>query len=237
MTREDGRAADELRPIHIEKSFLRNAHGSALVSWGRTRVLCTAMFQAGVPPFMENADRGWLTAEYAMLPASTPQRKTRETKRPDGRSTEIGRLIGRALRCVCNLAAFPGYTVTVDCDVLDADGGTRTAGITGAYVALCECAARMEAEGLLLMPLLKDGVAAVSCGIVDGEPMLDLAYPEDSRADADLNVVLSHSGGLIEVQGTGERRPMEPDEFAALMAYAAAGAQEIEKIQKAALGL
>ncbi len=235
MKREDGRAANALRPIRIEKSFLKNAHGSALVSWGQTRVLCTAMFQAGVPPFLENTSRGWLTAEYAMLPASTPQRKVRESKRPDGRSTEIGRLIGRALRCVCNLEAIPGYTVTVDCDVIDADGGTRTAGITGAYVALRECEARMKAEGLLAKPLLTDGVAAVSCGIVDGKPLLDLKYTEDSRAEADINVVLSHSGGIIEVQGTGEKRPMTPDEFAALMAYAAAGAGEIQKIQEAAL--
>lgn len=235
MKREDGRAANALRPIRIEKSFLKNAHGSALVSWGQTRVLCTAMFQAGVPPFLENTGRGWLTAEYAMLPASTPQRKVRESKRPDGRSTEIGRLIGRALRCVCDLEAIPGYTVTVDCDVMDADGGTRTAGITGAYVALRECEARMKAEGLLVKPLLKDGVAAVSCGIVDGKPLLDLKYTEDSRAEADINVVLSHSGGIIEVQGTGEKRPMTPDEFAALMAYAAAGAGEIQKIQEAAL--
>jgi ribonuclease PH len=237
MTREDGRAADELRPIHIEKAFLRNAHGSALVTWGHTRVLCTAMFSAGVPLFLENTDRGWLTAEYAMLPASTPQRKPRDRQRPDGRSTEIGRLIGRALRCVCDLTAIPGFTVTVDCDVIDADGGTRTAGITGAYVALRECEARMEAEGLLLKPLLWDGVVAVSCGVVEGEPLLDLAYREDSRADADLNVVFSHSGGLIEVQGTGEKRPISPDEFAALMEYAAAGAEQIQKIQKAALGL
>lgn len=237
MKREDGRAAGELRPIHIEKSFLKNAHGSALVSWGRTRVLCTAMFSAGVPPFLENTTRGWLTAEYAMLPASTPQRKPRENKRPDGRSTEIGRLIGRALRCVCDLEAIPGLTVTVDCDVIDADGGTRTAGITGAYVALRECEARMKAEGLLAKPLLKDGVAAVSCGIVSGTPLLDLAYIEDSRADADLNVVLSHGGGIIEVQGTGEKRPMSPEEFTALMAYASAGAEQIRKIQKAALGI
>jgi ribonuclease PH len=195
------------------------------------------MFQAGVPPFLENSDRGWLTAEYAMLPASTPQRKPRESKRPDGRSTEIGRLIGRALRCVCDLEAIPGCTVTVDCDVIDADGGTRTAGITGAYVALCECAARMETEGLLLKPLLVGGVAAVSCGIVGGETLLDLKYSEDSRADADLNVVLSHNGGIIEVQGTGEKRPMERDEFAVLMAYATAGAEQIQKIQRAALGL
>ncbi len=235
MKREDGRAADELRLIRIEKSFLKNAHGSALVTWGQTRVLCTAMFQAGVPPFLENTGRGWLTAEYAMLPASTPQRKVRESKRPDGRSTEIGRLIGRALRCVCDLSAIPGYTVTVDCDVMDADGGTRTAGITGAYVALSECEARMKAEGLLARPLLKDGIAAVSCGIVEGTPLLDLKYTEDSRADADINVVHSHSGGIIEVQGTGEKRPMTPEEFAALMAYAAAGAEEIQKIQKAAL--
>ncbi len=237
MKREDGREAQELRPIRIEKSFLKNAHGSALVTWGSTRVLCTAMFSAGVPLFMENAERGWLTAEYAMLPASTPQRKPRENKRPDGRSTEIGRLIGRVLRCVCDLEAIPGITVTVDCDVIDADGGTRTAGITGAYVALCECAERIKAAGLLKKPLIKDGVAAVSCGIVDGEPRLDLNFAEDSRAEADLNMVLSHSGGIIEVQGTGEKRPISRAEFAVLMDYAALGTEEIRKIQRAVLGL
>lgn len=237
MKREDGRASRELRPIRIEKSFLKNAHGSALVTWGNTRVLCTTMFSVGVPPFLENTERGWLTAEYAMLPASTPQRKPRENKRPDGRSTEIGRLIGRALRCVCDLEAIPGITVTVDCDVIDADGGTRTAGITGAYVALCECAERIKVAGLLKKPLMKDGLAAVSCGLVDGEPRLDLNYAEDSRAEADMNVVLSHSGGIIEVQGTGEKRPISRDEFAVLMDYAAAGAEEIQNIQRAALGL
>ncbi len=237
MIREDGRTATQLRPLQIEKSFLKNAHGSALISWGKTRVLCTAMYEAGVPTFLENTAKGWLTAEYAMLPASTPQRKPRESKRPDGRSTEIGRLIGRCLRCIVDLNLMPGYTVHIDCDVIDADGGTRTAGITGAYVALCECVRRMESEGLIAESPVIDGIAAVSCGIVDGETMLDLNYGEDSRAAADVNVVMAHSGGFIEIQGTGERRPISPEELGTLLGLAAQGIADIRKIQEAALSV
>lgn len=235
MTREDGREVMALRPLKIEKSFLKNAHGSALVSWGGTRVLCTAMYELGVPPFLENKGKGWVTAEYAMLPASTPQRKPRENKRPDGRSTEIGRLIGRCLRCIVDLSRMPGLTVHIDCDVMDADGGTRTASITGAYVALCECAARMIADGVIAETPVVDGVAAVSCGIVNSDILLDLDYSEDSRADADVNVVMARSGGFIEVQGTGERHPIAPDQMGALLGLAAKGITEIQKIQEAAL--
>jgi len=221
--------------LSIQKSYLKNAHGSALVSWGGTRVLCTAMYETGVPLFLENTGKGWLTAEYAMLPASTPSRKPRETKRPDGRSTEIGRLIGRCLRCAVDLSRMPGLTIHIDCDVMDADGGTRTAGITGGYVALCQCVQRMIKDGVIESSPVVNGIASVSCGIVDSVSVLDLCYEEDSRADADVNVVMSHSGGFIEVQGTGERRPVRPEEFGELLGLAATGIAKIQKIQEAAL--
>ena len=194
------------------------------------------MYTAGMPPFLEGTDKGWLTAEYAMLPGSTPQRKPRETKRPDGRSTEIGRLIGRSLRSAFDLQAICGYTINIDCDVIEADGGTRTAGITGAYAALCLCVNRMLREGLIQKSPVLDGVAAVSCGILNGTPVLDLCYVEDSRADADMNVVMSHSGGIIEVQCTGERRPISRKELDALLDYAADGVGAIKKIQEKVLG-
>jgi ribonuclease PH len=235
MTREDGRRADALRDIRITKSFMKNAHGSALIEWGNTRVLCTAMYTDSVPPFLEGTDRGWLTAEYAMLPASTPQRKPRELKFPDGRSTEISRLIGRALRSVCDLRAVPGYTINIDCDVIDADGGTRTAAITGAYIALELCIRKMIGEGLIKSSPVKDGAAAVSCGIVGGTPVCDLNYYEDSRAEADMNVVMSHGGGLIEVQCTGEKRPLERREFGKLLELAQGAIAIISGIQKDAL--
>ena len=235
MTRADGRNAQQLRPLKIQKTYLKNAHGSTLVCWGGTTVLCTAMYETGVPPFLENAGKGWLTAEYAMLPASTPTRKPRETKRPDGRSTELGRLIGRSLRSAVDMALMPGFTIHIDCDVLDADGGTRTAAITGGYVALCECVDKMLQEGLIIESPVIRGVAAVSCGIVDGTCVLDLCYEEDSRAEADVNVVMSHDGGFIEVQGTGEKRPVSPEELGELLGLAAHGINEIQKIQEDAL--
>ncbi len=235
MTRADGRAAQQLRPLSIQKTYLKNAHGSALISWGGTTVLCTAMFETGVPPFLENAGKGWLTAEYAMLPASTPMRKPRESKRPDGRSTEIGRLVGRSLRCALDLGRMPGITIHIDCDVLDADGGTRTAAITGGYVALCECVERMIKDGLIIESPVINGIAAVSCGIVDGACVLDLNYEEDSRAEADVNVVMSHEGGFIEVQGTGEKHPIEPEQFGELLGLAAHGISQIRKIQEETL--
>lgn len=235
MTRGDGRAAQQLRPLAIQKTYLKNAHGSALVCWGGTTVLCTAMYETGVPPFLENAGKGWLTAEYAMLPASTPMRKPREIKRPDGRSTEIGRLIGRSLRCALDLGRIPGITIHIDCDVLDADGGTRTAAITGGYIALCECVERMKKDGLITESPVISGIAAVSCGIVEGTCVLDLNYEEDSRAEADVNVVMSHSGGFIEVQGTGEKRPIAPEQFGELLGLAAHGIAQIQKIQEETL--
>ncbi len=235
MIREGGRGEKDLRDIKITKSFMRNAHGSALIEWGNTRVLCTAMYTAGVPPFIEGTERGWLTAEYAMLPASTPQRKPREIKFPDGRSTEISRLIGRSLRSVFDFKSVAGYTINIDCDVIDADGGTRTAAITGAYIALALCVRRMVSEGLIERPAVKDGVAAVSCGIVGGKPVCDLCYTEDSRAEADMNVVMSHSGGIIEVQCTGEKHPISRREFNKLMEYAGDAILKIGALQRTVL--
>jgi ribonuclease PH len=232
MMREDGRRAQDLRDIRITKSFMKNAHGSALIEWGNTRVLCTAMYTPGVPAFLEGTERGWLTAEYAMLPASTPQRKQREIRFPDGRSTEISRLIGRALRSVFDLKAAAGYTINIDCDVIDADGGTRTAAITGAYIALELCIRKMTGEGLIGNSPLKSGVAAVSCGITGGAPVCDLNYFEDSRAEADMNVVMSHGGGIIEIQCTGEKRPLSRKEFDALLRLAGEAIEKITAIQK-----
>jgi ribonuclease PH len=235
MTRADGRGERELRPLRLTKDFMKNAHGSVLIEWGNTRLLCTAMATPGVPPFLEGTDKGWLTAEYAMLPASTPQRKVRENKRPDGRNTEISRIIGRCLRSVTDMNALTGLTVYIDCDVIEADGGTRTAAITGGYVALELCAQKLLDDGLIVRPPLRDGVAAVSCGIVDGTPVLDLDYPEDSRAVADMNVAMSHSGGVIEVLCTGEKRPVKPRELQTLLRYAQEGIGQIAEIQRKAL--
>ncbi len=237
MKRTDGRQGKELREISITKSFMKNAHGSVLIEWGNTRVLCTAMYTQGVPAFLEGTDKGWLTAEYAMLPASTPQRKIRETKRPDGRSTEISRLIGRSLRSVFDMQKVPGYTINIDCDVIEADGGTRTASISGAYVALWLCIQKMLDEGLIKKTPLKSGIAAVSCGIVKDTPLCDLCYIEDSRADADMNAVMSHNGDIIEIQCTGEKRPLTRGEFNKLLSYAEQAAETISKIQKEVLGI
>jgi ribonuclease PH len=236
MTRADGRGEREIRPLRMTTNYMKNAHGSVLIELGNTRLLCSAMVAPGVPPFLEGTDKGWLTAEYAMLPASTPQRKIREAKRPDGRNTEISRIIGRCLRTVVDTGAFPGLTVYIDCDVIEADGGTRTAGITGAYAALALCAQRMLLEGMIARSPLRDGVAAVSCGIVDGTPVLDLNFAEDSHAVADMNVAMSHSGGIIEVQCTGERRPLKQRELQTLLRYAEEGIEQIKAIQREVLG-
>lgn len=237
MDRTDGREPQDLRHIKITKSFMKNAHGSVLIEWGNTRVLCTAMYTSGVPSFLEGKGKGWLTAQYAMLPASTPTRKPRSTIKPDGRCTEISRLIGRSLRSVFDMTALPGYTINIDCDVIEADGGTRTASITGAYIALELCVAKMLGMGLIERSPIKSGVAAVSCGIVGDAALLDLNYIEDSSATADVNIVMSHEGGIIEVQGTGELRPITPKELHTLIDYAGAGIEKIRKIQQEALSI
>ena len=235
--RSHGRAADELRPVAIDPGFVHTATGSALISAGETRVICTASAQESVPRWLAGQDRGWLTAEYGMLPASTGERRTRDvTKgRLDGRSVEIQRLIGRSLRGVVDTHALGERTIYLDCDVLQADGGTRCASITGAYVALALACRRLEQEGALERSPLVGSVAAVSCGIVDGAALLDLDYPEDSSAEVDANVVMTGDGGLVEVQATAERTPLSRAHLDDLLALAAGGIERLREAQLAAL--
>ena len=235
--RIDGRAADELRPIGIETGFVRSATGSALIEAGGTRVICTASVDEDVPRWMRGEGRGWVTSEYGMLPASTGERKKRDVSRgrPDGRTVEIQRLIGRALRGVVDFEALGERTVWIDCDVLEADGGTRCASITGGYVALELALQRLVADGKLDALPLNGSVAAVSCGVVDGEPLLDLNYPEDSNAEVDMNVVMTGDGGLVEVQATGERTPLSRTSLDALLELAASGIEQLRAAQRAAV--
>nr|WP_270024586.1 ribonuclease PH [Solirubrobacter phytolaccae] len=221
----------------IEPGFVRTATGSALISCGGTRVICTASVQESVPRWLVGKGRGWMTAEYGMLPASTGDRKQRDiTKgRADGRTVEIQRLIGRSLRGVADLEALGERTIYVDCDVLEADGGTRCASITGGFVALALACQRLQAEGLLTKSPLTGTIAAVSCGVVDGVPMLDLDYPEDSTAEVDANVVMTGEGGLVEVQATAERTPLSRAHLDELLALAEAGIQGLREAQEAVL--
>jgi ribonuclease PH len=231
------RAPDGLRPIEIEPGFVRTATGSALICAGETRVICTASAQEGVPRWLAGQGRGWLTAEYGMLPASTGDRKQRDISkgRLDGRSVEIQRLIGRSLRSVIDLQALGERTIYLDCDVLQADGGTRCASITGVYVALALACKRLRAQGLLERSPLTGSVAAVSCGVVDGRALLDLDYGEDSRAEVDANVVMTGEGGLVEVQATAERTPLSRAHLDELLALAAAGIEQLRAAQERAL--
>jgi ribonuclease PH len=235
--RSYGRGADELRPITIEPGFVRTATGSALISAGETRVICTASAQEGVPRWMTGKGRGWVTAEYGMLPASTGERKQRDASRgrQDGRTIEIQRLIGRSLRVVVDFHALGERTVYLDCDVLQADGGTRCASITGAYVALSLACARLQAEGRLERSPLAGTLAAVSCGIIDGVALLDLDYSEDSTAEVDANVVMTGDGGLVEVQATAERTPLSRAHLDELLALAAAGIERLRAAQEQAI--
>jgi ribonuclease PH len=235
--RVDGRSPDELRPISIETGFVRSATGSALIEAGGTRVICTASVDEEVPRWMKGEGRGWVTAEYGMLPASTGDRKKRDVSRgrPDGRTVEIQRLIGRSLRGVIDFKALGERTVWIDCDVLEADGGTRCAAITGGYVALELALGRLVSEGRLGALPLNGSVAAVSCGVVDGRPLLDLNYPEDSNAEVDMNVVMTGDGGLVEVQATGERTPLSRASLDALLALAADGIEQLHAAQRAAV--
>ena len=235
--RSGGRAADELRPVTIEPGFVRTASGSALISCGGTRVICTASVQESVPRWMMGKGRGWLTAEYGMLPASTGERKQRDISKgkQDGRGVEIQRLIGRSLRGVTDLDALGERTIYVDCDVLEADGGTRCAAITGGYVALALASRRLQAEGLLKQSPLTGSIAAVSCGVVDGVPLLDLDYPEDSSAEVDANVVMTGEGGLVELQATAERTPLSRTHLDELLALAQTGIEGLRAAQEAAL--
>src|SRR4051794_11165512 len=233
MTRSYGRGPDELRPTTVEPGFVRTATGSALISMGETRVICTASHQAGVPRWLMGQERGWVTAEYGMLPASTGERKQRDAARgrPDGRTVEIQRLIGRALRGVIDFAALGERTVYLDCDVLQADGGTRCAAITGAQVALELACDRLLAEQVIERSPVTGSVAAVSCGIVDGEPLLDLDYVEDSAAEVDANVVMTGDGGLVEVQATAERTPLSRTHLDELLALAGGGIEGLREAQ------
>jgi len=236
-TRSDDRAPDALRPLTIEPGFVRTATGSVLISAGETRVICTASVDESVPRWMRGRGTGWVTAEYGMLPASTNQRKRRDVSqgRPDGRSVEIQRLIGRSVRGVVDFAALGERTVYLDCDVLQADGGTRCASITGAYVALALAIERLRSDGRLDRDALTGSVAAVSCGIVGGVPLLDLDYPEDAGAEVDANVVMTGDGGLIEVQATAERTPLSRAHLDDLLALAAKGIAELQAAQESAI--
>ncbi len=235
--RSYGRAADALRPITIEPGFVRTATGSALISVGETRVICTASVQESVPRWMQGAKRGWVTAEFGMLPASTGERKTRDSTRgrPDGRTVEIQRLIGRSLRGVIDFEALGERTIYIDCDVLQADGGTRCASITGGMVALRLATDALVVDGRLERSPLSGTVAAVSCGIVDGAPLLDLDYAEDSTAEVDANVVMTGDGGLVEVQATAERTPLSRAHLDDLLALAATGIEALRRAQLAAI--
>jgi ribonuclease PH len=238
MARPDGRATDQLRPVRITRGWLDHAEGSVLVEFGATRVLCAASVTEGVPRWRKGSGQGWVTAEYAMLPRSTNTRSERESVRGriGGRTHEISRLVGRALRGVIDVAALGENTVVVDCDVLQADGGTRTAAITGAYVALADAVEWMRGRALLTSgDALRGSVAAVSVGVVDGVPMLDLCYEEDVRAETDMNVVMTGDGRFVEVQGTAEGEPFDRPELDALLTLAEQGCAELTGLQRAAL--
>jgi ribonuclease PH len=237
VTRPDGRAADELRPVTITRRWLDHAAGSALVEFGRTRVLCAASASTGVPRWRKDSGLGWVTAEYAMLPSSTHTRTDRESVkgRIGGRTHEISRLIGRSLRAVIDYRALGENTIVLDCDVLQADGGTRTAAITGAYVALADAVTHLRERGALGGEPLTGSVAAVSVGIIDGEARLDLPYDEDVRAETDMNVVMTGDGRFVEVQGTAEGKPFDRDELDLLLGLAAKGCADLTAIQQAAL--
>ena len=237
FARTDGRAYNELRPVQITPGFLSYAEGSVLIEMGSTRVVCAASLEDRVPPFLRNSGQGWLTAEYAMLPRSTQTRTSREIGRggPSGRTHEIQRLIGRSLRAVADMKALSERTLTIDCDVLQADGGTRTAAITGAYVAFALASNHLLKIGKITRPLTTNQVAAVSVGIVGNTPLLDLKYDEDSRAEVDMNVVCTSDGRFIELQGTAEREPFSRSQMDELLALATQGIEVLVGLQKSVI--
>ena len=230
--RPDGRANDELRPYSFERDFTAYAQGSVLVTCGETKVVCTAMLDEDVPRWMRNSGKGWVTAEYSMLPGSSPERIRRETKGPKGRTQEIQRLIGRALRSVVDMKALGECQILIDCDVLQADGGTRTASIAGAYLALHDCLTRMVQAGKLSSVPLLDELASISVGVIDGEARLDLPYVEDSAAETDMNVVMTGKGLFVEVQGTAEGAPFSRDELDSLLSLAEGGIRTIHELKR-----
>ena len=231
MSRDDGRKADEMRPVTLELGPLKYAEGSCLATAGNTRVLCAASFEKRVPPFLVGSGQGWVTAEYGLLPRSTYQRTPREVDRPRGRSQEIKRFLGRSLRAVCDLSALGEQQVIIDCDVIQADGGTRTLALTGAFCALKQAIERMRGRGFIERNPLIEHVAATSVGVVDGEVLLDLAYSEDSRADTDMNLVLTESGKIVEVQATAEHIPFGFEEFTRMYELAARAIRGLIQLQ------
>jgi ribonuclease PH len=236
--RADGRAPHDLRPVKLTPDFIPSAEGSVLIEAGQTRIIVTATVDDGVPPFLKGKGKGWVTGEYGMLPRSTEERTPREATRgrQSGRTLEIQRLIGRTLRAVTDTAALGERTVWLDCDVIQADGGTRTASITGGFIALHQCVRFMCRTGMIAKSAIKDHVAAVSCGICQGAPVLDLDYAEDSTAETDANFVLTGSGGLVEIQGTAEGAPFTDEQFAALLKLARKGIGELIALQQQAIG-
>ncbi|PIT00013.1 ribonuclease PH [Bradyrhizobium nitroreducens] len=235
--RPSRRAPDELRPVTLERGVVKYAEGSCLVKFGDTHVLVAATLEDRLPPWLKGQGRGWVTAEYGMLPRATSERTRREAAagKQSGRTVEIQRLIGRALRTIVDLEALGERQITVDCDVLQADGGTRTASITGAWVALADCINWMKARNMIKANVMRDNVAAISCGIYNGTPVLDLDYAEDSEAQTDANFVMTGDGRIVEVQGTAEREPFTQDEFLALMALAQKGIARLVDLQKLAV--
>jgi len=237
--RPSKRQFDEMRAISFERGVSKHAEGSCLVKFGDTHVLCTASLEEKVPAWLRNGGKGWVTAEYGMLPRSTGERMRREASagKQGGRTLEIQRLIGRSLRAVVDLQALGERQITVDCDVIQADGGTRTASITGGWIALHECLRWMEARSMIsLGKVLKDHVAAISCGIYEGQPVLDLDYVEDSAAETDANFVMTGKGGIVEIQGTAEGEPFSEEQFTALMSLARKGISRLVDLQKMAVG-
>jgi ribonuclease PH len=237
--RPSGRTPETMRPVALELGVAKYAEGSCLARFGDTHVLCTASVEERVPPFLRNTGRGWVTAEYGMLPRSTHTRTDREAARgrQSGRTQEIQRLIGRSLRAITDLGGLGERQIRVDCDVIQADGGTRTAAITGSYVALYQALAKLSAAGLLAKVPLTDSVAAISCGVFDGTAVLDLDYAEDSQAQTDANFVLTGSGGFVEIQATAEGAPFDETRFGEMLALARLGVAELTRLQRAALGL
>ena len=234
--RPSKRQNDEMRAVTLERGFSKHAEGSCLIKFGDTHVLCTASLEERVPPWLRGGGKGWITAEYGMLPRSTGSRMRREASsgKQSGRTVEIQRLVGRALRASVDMEALGERQISIDCDVIQADGGTRTASITGAFVALKECINWMEARSMISKPVLLDHVAAISCGIYEGTPVLDLDYAEDSVAETDANFIMTGSGGIIEIQGTAEKEPFSEDEFLKLMGLAKKGIGELVELQKLA---
>ena len=231
--RPSKRANDEMRAVSIERGFAKHAEGSCLIRFGETHVICTASLEERVPPWLRGGGKGWVTAEYGMLPRSTHERMRREASsgKQSGRTSEIQRLIGRSLRAVVDMKELGERQITVDCDVIQADGGTRTASITGGFIALRDCIEWMRSRDMVSGDVLKDNVAAISCGIYKGEPVLDLDYDEDSNAETDANFVMTGSGGIVEIQGTAEAEPFSEEEFASLMGLAKSGIAKLVDLQ------